>query len=203
MRDKTSTIQYVNRVCSEHGRSPKEMYKLGQRVLEYYRTIRWQMQHQVSAVTNDIAQTGCGELDEAFTFLENFAPDNVKIRIDSEVSGLFRLRLYMEVLEGSLTAVKDFPGKGSGYYSIIDQCYLQDNLLTNAEMSRRQNISESTFYDHKREAVLLFSISFLFVILPAIDSIIYQLKEEMNEKPQVVTGFVEHVHRAPLQAQAM
>ena len=75
--------------------------------------------------------------------------------------------------------------------------------MTNAEMSRRQNISESTFYDHKREAVLLFSISFLFVILPAIDSIIYQLKEEMNEKSQVVTGFVEHVHRAPLQAQAM
>ena len=193
MRNTTLTMKYVGRLCAEHKREPKDVYLLGQRILEYYRRINWQLKHQAAMIGDEVADFGSGDLDEALTYLDVFAPDSIRIRIETDTSSIFRSRLYLEIIQEAIANVRDYPGKGSHYYSIIDHCYLQDQPMTNMDLCEILHLSDSAFYDHRKEAVMLFAVSFLFFVLPNMEKVVYKTKQEMDRQPAEVTGFVEHV----------
>ena len=193
MRSTTLTMKYVRRLCAEHQREPKDVYLLGQRILTYYSRISWQLKHQAAMIGDEVSDFGNGDLDEALSYLDVFAPDSLRIRIETDTSSIFRSRLYLEVIQEAIVTVRDYPEKGRHYYEILDHCYLQDHPMTNADLCEVLHLSDSAFYDHRKEAVMLFAVSFLFFVLPNMEKIIYKIRQEMDRQPAGVTGYVERI----------
>ena len=62
-------------------------------------------------------------------------------------------------MEASLSSLNEYPVNGNLYKNIIIECYLGKHKLTENEILQKlPAMDRSTYYDRKKEAILLFGI---------------------------------------------
>ena len=89
-------------------------------------------------------------------YLENFAPDEARERFEERIRSLFETKWIIELVDMAMLKIREYPDKGALYCEIISKAYLNRFKYKESEMLEVLNMERSTYYDRKKEAILLF-----------------------------------------------
>ena len=120
---------------------------------------------RAEAVSEDICCYCGSDVDGALIYLETFAPDEQKARFEARIQSLFESRWMMEMVEGAMSRVYEFPDGGNLFYDILNKAYLWKNKCTESEMLEMLNLERSRYYDKKKEAIMVFGLALILSIL--------------------------------------
>lgn len=139
-------------------------------LLSVYRDVVWATLHEADCVKEDIYYFG-NELSDALVYLEQFAPDTERSEFEARVSSLFENKWMIDLIDKAMSKVYDYYNNGKLYHEILSKCYLTAFRYTESEILELLNLERSTFYDRKKEAILLLGISLWGYAIPAFKGI--------------------------------
>jgi hypothetical protein len=80
-------------------------------------------------------------------------------------------------VETAIVRIRDYPFQGDLYCEILSKCYLGRFSYTESELLEILHLERSSFYDRKKEAILIFGISMWGTAIPKMREL-YEVPEE-------------------------
>lgn len=117
-------------------------------------------------------------LDGALIYLENFAPDEARERFEERIRSLFETKWIIELVDMAMLKIREYPDKGALYCEIISKAYLNRFKYRESEMLEVLNMERSSYYDRKKEAILLFGLSLWGTAIPKLKDFLESAREE-------------------------
>lgn len=164
-RKDTKAVKSINRMYEQMNLDSSEILHKTKLLLGVYRDVVWATLYEADAVHEDIYYFG-SELNDALVYLEEFAPDTEKAEFEAKVSSLFENKWMIDLIDKAMTRVYDYHNNGRLYHEILSKCYLTAFRYTENEVLELLNLERSTFYDRKKEAILLLGISLWGYAIP-------------------------------------
>lgn len=182
-RKDTKAVKSINRMYEQMNLDSSEILHKTKLLLGVYRDVVWATLYEADAVHEDIYYFG-SELNDALVYLEEFAPDTEKAEFEAKVSSLFENKWMIDLIDKAMTRVYDYHNNGRLYHEILSKCYLTAFRYTESEVLELLNLERSTFYDRKKEAILLLGISLWGYAIPTFKGIFTVPEDwESNEIP--------------------
>lgn len=164
-RNNTKAIKSINRMYEQMNLSSEDILHKTKLLLSVYRDVVWATLHDALEVQEDVYYFG-DELTDALVYLEEFAPDTEKTVFETKVSYMFENKWMIDLIDKAMSKVYDYYNNGQLYHEILSKCYLTAFKYTESEILEPLNLERSTFYDRKREAILLLGISLWGYAIP-------------------------------------
>lgn len=164
-RKDTKVVKSISRMYEQMNLDSSEILHKTKLLLSVYRDVVWATLHGVDEVHEDIYYFG-SELTDALVYLEEFAPDTEKAEFEAKISSLFENKWMIDLIDKAMTRVYDYHNNGRLYHEILSKCYLTAFRYTESEILELLNLERSTFYDRKKEAILLLGISLWGYAIP-------------------------------------
>lgn len=164
-RKDTKAVKSINRMYEQMNLDSSEILHKTKLLLGVYRDVVWATLYEADAVHEDIYYFG-SELNDALVYLEEFAPDTKKAEFEAKVSSLFENKWMIDLIDKAMTRVYDYHNNGRLYHEILSKCYLTAFRYTESDVLELLNLERSTFYDRKKEAILLLGISLWGYAIP-------------------------------------
>ena len=159
-RKNTGAWKAIHSMCEMQDINEEALYQKAKMLLSIYRRVCWSTVGRAEAVSEDICCYCGSDVDGALIYLETFAPDEQKARFEVRIQSLFESRWMMEMMEGAMSRVYEFPDGGNLFYDILNKAYLE----------------RSRYYDKKKEAIMVFGLALWGAELP-------KVKEFLQEEP--------------------
>lgn len=164
-RKDTKVVKSISRMYEQMNLDSSEILHKTKLLLGVYRDVVWATLHGADEVHEDIYYFG-SELTDALVYLEEFAPDTEKAEFEAKISSLFENKWMIDLIDKAMTRVYDYHNNGRLYHEILSKCYLTAFRYTESEILELLNLERSTFYDRKKEAILLLGISLWGYAIP-------------------------------------
>ena len=119
--------QRIKTICSSKSIDEISLYSRAKLVLEVYRDVCWNTADYANMLREEALcdyAVCTSDLDAAFVYLENFAPDEKKDRFAARVQSLFEVKWMIEIVDHAISKVHSFPIMGDMYCSILTAYYL-------------------------------------------------------------------------------
>ena len=139
-----------------------DLYARAKLLLEIYRDVCWDVSDYAAVMREEAIydyEYSSGDLNAALLYLENFAPTEQKARFAERVQKLFEVKWMIEIVDHAVMKVREFPGMGQLYASMLSSYYLTNSPLTEAEMMDEFGLERSTLYRRKKEAIKVFGLA--------------------------------------------
>ena len=89
----------------------------------------------------------------------------------SRISALFENKWMVDLIDTAMAKIYDYHNNGRLYHEIISKSYLTAFRYTESDLLDLLNMERSTFYDRKREAILLLGVSLWGYAIPSFKGI--------------------------------
>jgi hypothetical protein len=122
------------------------------------------------------------EIDHALDYLMNFPPDEDKRLFEQKLKALFDSKWMIDLVDNAMIQVKEFPYVGELYFELLSKFYLSKLKYGEAELLEIFQLERSTYYERKRESLLVFALAFWGTILPKTISMIDQAYDALDEE---------------------
>jgi len=169
-RNNTKALKSINKMYEQMNLNSGEILHKTKLLLSIYRDVVWATLREAECVREDMYYYG-DELNEALVYLEHFAPDIEREEFEAKVSSLFENKWMIELIDKAMGKVYDYHNNGRLYHEILSKCYLTAFRYTESEVLELTNLERSTFYDRKKEAILLLGISLWGYAIPVLRGI--------------------------------
>ena len=179
MRATTKAMQYIELQTKHFDLDTKKLLEQTKAILMVYRHVVWSVQNRANLMQREIAGTYGMQLSTALVYLSDFAPMATRDEFEAKVSSLFHSKWLVELTDLSLQYVRDYPVYGDIYAQILQLCFMQETSRTDEEVSELLGLERSTYYDRKKEAILLMGISLWGYVIPTTMSV-YRRVELMS-----------------------
>lgn len=156
----------------------KVLYERAKLILSIYREVCWSTIDRANDVCDTLICTYGDSLDGALIYLENFAPDEARERFEERIRSLFETKWIIELVDMAMLKIREYPDKGALYCEIISKAYLNRFKYRESEMLEVLNMERSTYYDRKKEAILLFGLSLWGTAIPKLKDFLESAREE-------------------------
>ena len=143
-----------------------------------YREVCWSTIDRANDVCDTLICTYGDSLDGALIYLENFAPDEARERFEERIRSLFETKWIIELVDMAMLKIREYPDKGALYCEIISKAFLNRFKYRESEMLEVLNMERSTYYDRKKEAILLFGLSLWGTAIPKLKDFLESAREE-------------------------
>ncbi len=134
-------------------------------LLKIYRKVSWSMNKQFDEL-NEISYESCLSGEGMVSYLLNFAPDKELDVFKSRAVSAMKTRVLVELIERAAVKIRDYPGNGAIYYSILDLKYMGYFNYTESEILEQLNLERSNFYRKRKEAKMLMGFVLFGMIMP-------------------------------------
>ena len=179
MRATTKAMQYIELQTKHFDLDTKKLLTQTKAILMVYRHVVWSVQNRANLMQREIAGTYGMQLSTALVYLSDFAPMATRDEFEAKVSSLFHSKWLVELTDLSLQYVRDYPVYGDIYAQILQLRFMQETSRTDEEVSELLGLERSTYYDRKKEAILLMGISLWGYVIPTTMSV-YRRVELMS-----------------------
>ena len=177
-RNHTQTLHSIQMLCRMKQLDEKLLYARSRLILSIYRDVCWTTMDRVENVCDDLRYSCGSNLDTALVYLETFAPDEARERFEEKIRDLFETKWMIEMVDKAMTRIREYPRKGDLYCEILAKCYLNKFKYKESEMLEIMDMERSTYYDRKKEAVLLFGLALWGNAIPILKQFIVDLKTD-------------------------
>lgn len=178
-RYNTQVLSNIRMICRMRNIDEKILYERAKLILSIYREVCWSTIERANNVCDTLICTYGASLDGALIYLETFAPDEARERFEERIRSLFETKWIIELVDMAMIKIRDYPYKGDLYCEIISKTYLSRFKYREVEMLEVLNLERSTYYDRKREAILLFGLSLWGTAIPRLKEF---LEDAQNEE---------------------
>lgn len=151
-------------------------------LLSIYRDVVWATLSDCRCVNAEINYYG-DDLNDALIYLEEFAPDIERSEFEHRVCNLFENKWMIDLIDKAMRKVYDYYNNGRLYHEILSNSYLTAFRYTESELLEILNLERSTFYDRKKEAVMLLGIALWGYAIPAFRGI-FDVEGDESEIPE-------------------
>ena len=174
-RKDTLAAKSIRKMYEQLNLNQSDIFSKTKLLLGVYRDVVWITLSESARVNEELAYYG-EELDSAFVYLELFAPDTEKQEFESRISALFENKWMVDLIDTAKAKIYDCHNNGRLYHEIISKSYLTAFRYTESELLDLLNMERSTFYDRKKEAVMLLGVSLWGYAIPYFKGI-FQIEE--------------------------
>ena len=165
-RRKTYSMETIDSMFASKGMDAVVYLKKAKLLLGSYRHICWASQGMCKIGTQDDYLISDEEIDQALDYLMNFSPTEEKRLFEGKLKALFDAKWMMELVDEAMVQVNEYPDAGDVYFNLLSKCYLTKFRYGENELLELLNIERSTYYDRKKEAVLIFAWALWGTVLP-------------------------------------
>lgn len=163
---RSQTMSDIKMLCRMQDLNDEDVYSKSRLILSIYRQVCWSAIGRADEVQEELFCTYGADLDEALIYLETFAPDEMRDQFENRIHTLFETRWMIELVDTALCKVREYPERGDLYCEILNLFYLSWFKYTESEVLELLNMERSTYYDRKKEAILLFGLAFYGSSIP-------------------------------------
>lgn len=174
-RKDTLAAKSIRKMYEQLNLNQSDIFSKTKLLLGVYRDVVWITLSESARVNEELAYYG-EELDSALVYLELFAPDTEKQEFESRISALFENKWMVDLIDTAMAKIYDYHNNGRLYHEIISKSYLTAFRYTESELLDLLNMERSTFYDRKKEAVMLLGVSLWGYAIPYFKGI-FQIEE--------------------------
>lgn len=174
-RRKSKAMSYISAMCIGQNMDPDQLFEKSKLLLSAYRRVCWSSLGTLQWENNADCFVCNDGIGQALEYLYEYSADinphefecNLKIRFDS--------RWIVELFEDTMIQVKEFPEGGEIYFEILYKFYLSKFKYSEADMLEALNLERSTYYDRKKEAILVFGLALWGTVLPKLSMMLRQV----------------------------
>ena len=98
------------------------------------------------------------DIQVGLTYLADFEPEYEKKEFAARVSVLFESQWMIELMNNAIERVHMHLEHGDEYYEILYKCYFDKHRYRNDDLQDTMVFAHTSYFDCKREAILLFGI---------------------------------------------
>ena len=180
-RNNAQTLNNISMLCRIQKIEEKLLYGRAKLILSIYRDVCWSVDGRAEEVHDELICICGSDLHSALVYLETFAPDEARERFEERIRSLFETKWIIELVENTMLRVRDYPCRGDLYFEILSKCYLTRFKYRESELLELLGMERSTFYDRKKEAVMLFGLSFWGSSIPKLKCFLMDKEEIFAE----------------------
>lgn len=169
-RKDTIAAKSIRKMYEQLNLNQSDIFSKTKLLLSVYRDVVWITLSESACVNEELVYYG-EELNSALVYLELFAPDTEKQEFESRISALFENKWMVDLIDTAMAKIYDYHNNGRLYHEIISKSYLTAFRYTESELLDLLNMERSTFYDRKREAILLLGVSLWGYAIPCFKGI--------------------------------
>lgn len=177
-RNNTQVLNNIRMLCRIQKVNEKTLYERSRSILSIYRDVCWSAIGRANEVHEDLIYTCRTNLDGALIYLETFAPDEARECFEERIRSLFETKWIIELVDHAMGRMREYPCKGDLYCEIITKSYLSRFKYREPEMLEILSMERSTYYDRKKEAVLLFGLSLWGASIPTLKQFLREAEDE-------------------------
>jgi hypothetical protein len=155
----------------------KDLYERSRMLLSIYRDVCWSTIGRAEEVHEQLTGLCGSQLDDALIYLETFAPDETRDIFEERICSLLNTKWFIDLVETAIVRIRAYPFQGDLYCEILSKCYLGRFSYTESELLEILHLERSSFYDRKKEAILIFGISMWGTAIPKMREL-YEVPEE-------------------------
>ena len=164
-RRNTKAIKSINRMYEQFNLKSDEIIHKTKLLLSIYRDVVWATLNESEYISDEVYYFG-DDLTNALVYLEEFASDTDKAEFEARISALFENKWMIDLIDKAMTKVYDYYNNGKLYHEILSKCYLTSFKYTEAELLELLNLERNTYYDRKKEAIMLLGVSLWGYAIP-------------------------------------
>lgn len=164
-RRNTKAIKSINRMYEQFNLKSDEIIHKTKLLLSIYRDVVWATLNESEYISDEVYYFG-DDLTNALVYLEEFASDTDKAELEARISALFENKWMIDLIDKAMTKVYSYYNNGKLYHEILSKCYLTSFKYTEAELLELLNLERSTYYDRKKEAIMLLGVSLWGYAIP-------------------------------------
>lgn len=97
--------------------------------------------------------------------------EEARKRFEERICSLFETKWLIEIVDSIMLRVRDYPCKGDLYCEILSKYYLNRFKYREFELLELLDMERSSFYDRKKEAIMLFGLSLCGSSLPKLNKL--------------------------------
>ena len=191
-RNNTKAVKNIGKMYEQLGLVQDDIFHKTKLILNVYRDVVWVTLSNCNTVNEDIFYYG-DDLNDAIVYLEEFAPEIERSEFEHRVCNLFENKWMIDLIDKAMSKVYDYYNNGKLYHEILSKSYLTAFRYTESELLEILNMERSTFYDRKKEAVLLLGVALWGYALPVFRGV-FDVEGCGNEIPK----FFIHTEKSDL-----
>lgn len=177
-RNNTQALHSIRMMCRMQQVDEKVLYDRSRLILSIYRDVCWSTMGRAEEVYDDLICTCGTSLDGALIYLETFVPNEARERFEEKIRSLFETKWIIELVDNAMGRIREYPCRGDLYCEILSKCYLSRFKYKEAEMLEIMDMERSTYYDRKKEAVMLFGLSLWGNAIPMLKEFLATARED-------------------------
>lgn len=185
-RKDTVAVKTIQKMYEQLRLDREDILHRTKMLLGVYRDVVWITLNKSEGLNEEIIYYG-DDLNSALVYLEQFAPDIERQEFENRVCSLFENKWMIDLIDKAMSKVYDYYNNGRLYHEILSKSYLTAFRYTESELLEILNLERSTFYDRKKEAVMLLGIALWGYAIPVFRGI-FDVEGDESEIPEFFTG---------------
>ncbi len=190
MRRDTTAMQSIKRLYGGLNLDRDAVIHKAKLLLKVYRDVVWVSVRDATDYAYDAGGFyGSRELGTALTYLSDFAPTEKRSDFEARVTCLFETQWLVELIDKAMYRVYEYPYNGKLYNDILSKSYVTAFPWKDCDLWETLNLERSTFYERKKEAVMLLGVALWGYAIPEFKNIFTgQARSNKDRKKAYFTG---------------
>jgi len=155
----------------------ENVYHNAMLLLRIYSSAVWNTRDTADKLFRSCSETYRVTDIEGLECLISMYESNSVKKFETKLISVAQNKIMIDIVERSVLHVKEYPHYGDLYYAILNKNFFAEYPYTESEILEFLNISRSTYYRRRKEAIITFGISMWGYILPSILNEIKQCGE--------------------------
>lgn len=182
----SKSLSEIKGLYSNFGLDEEAVWHRTKKLLTIYRKVVWSIKGQANNMVAESVATYGRSLEEALSFLYDFAPLDKKQDFESKVQYMFETKWLIDLIDKSLIHVRSYPDKGDIYYEIIYNVFLGEKRINDTDCMGLINMEKTTYYQRKKEAIYLMGIALWGYAIPEIRQEVNDMREYRKQTTAVL-----------------
>ena len=160
-------MQCLSLICESKAMDERLITERAESLLKLYRHIESVVMADTEMTVNESSTYYAGNdtfienIKAGLNYLADFEPVNKIKDFEAKVVSLFETEWLIELMHIALERVRRYLGKDSAkYYNILFKSYFDKREYSTNELFDIVGVARTTFFEKRREAILLFGIYF-------------------------------------------
>lgn len=178
MKRESRTLRGIRRMCERFAIDGDVALHNTKLLLNLYRDVVWAATEEADLLREESGELMGGDLEAALTYLSALARGEERRRFEERVTGLFETRWMIGLVDTAMGRIYDYHRYGRLYHEILSKSYLTVAHYSESELLETLGMERSTFYDRKKEAVMLLGVAIWGYALPRLRGVVGEREEE-------------------------
>lgn len=176
----------VEKYMSNQGGISEAEFQKAKRLLNSFKHVLWTINSNIKELDEECRATMNEDLAYAVEILDKFDYRMDTEKLERKLVANQETRLMANLIVSAIFKVKEYPMIGETYYNVLQKTYLSKDKCKETDILFDLDISRSTYYKYKKDAIKIFGYCLWQIIIP-------NMKKERSTQSGQLLPFVGYV----------